>query len=115
MSTLTTITYNNNETLKYTSDDLKNKKKIKFKDIRSITLYSHTLNLNEIYEKAEETSIILPRVIIEIQEDNSEIKLFQNSSVKEIGSLTINNPKYYKINLQNLFAGAKNLESVRIF
>ena len=115
MSTLITITYNSNDTLKYTSEDLKNKKKVKLSNIRSINVYSHNLNLNEINDDADKTDIILPKVIIEIQEDNTEIKLFQNTAIKEIDTITINNPKYYKVNLQNLFAGAKKLVSIRIF
>jgi hypothetical protein len=115
MSTLIAITYNSNKTLKYTSEDLSNKKKVKLSNIRSIDVYSPSLNLNEIYDETDQSDIILPRVIIVLQEDNTEIKLFQNTAVKEIGTLTINNPKYYKVNLQNLFAGAKELESIRIF
>ena len=76
MSTLITITYNNNEILKYTSDDLKSKNKVKLNNIKSINVYSHNLNLNEIYDDADKSNIILPRVIIEIQEDNTEIKFF---------------------------------------
>ena len=115
MSTLITITYDSNKTIKYTLDDLQNKNKIKLSNIRSINVYSHNLNLNEINDDTDKTDIILPKVIIEIQEDNTEIKLFQNTAIKEIDTITINNPKYYKINLQNLFAGAKDFASIRIF
>ena len=64
MSTLITITYNSNDTLKYTSEDLINKKKVKLSNIRTINVYSHNLNLNEINDDADKTDIILPKVII---------------------------------------------------